>query len=333
VPEGPTGRTLGYFSTTTGVEHIVDAETHEIVGSISGFDFPSNTYVTPEGAKVFVDNWGTNEVLVVDANTRTIVDAIQLPGKMLGSLNPAGTRLYETLLPSGIDDSGHGGTVFVIDTATNEVVGTLTTDVNPIASVVSPDGETVYVATLNSVVPIDTATGKNRSDPIETPGVPGWLAITPDGHKVYTANVPADVSVIDTQSNTLITTIPTGTGSAPQYNAVAPDGKTHWATHAGGGIGIVSTQTDELIKVLPTQGMAMTVSFSPDGTKAFVGEGGPNTVREDGLQAIIESASGTWHPGPGNLTIYDAATFELLTRIPEVGEFPGVVGFPYPAPR
>jgi YVTN family beta-propeller protein len=189
----------------------------------------------------------------------------------------------------------------------------------------------VYVATLNSVVPIDTATGKNRSEPIETPGVPGWLAITPDGRKLYTANVPADVSVIDTESNRLITTIPTGPGSAPQYNAVSPDGKTHWSTHAGGGVGIVSTESDELIEVLPTQGMAMTVSFSPDGTKAFVGEGGRNTVREDGLQAIIDSASGTWHPGPGNLTIYDAVTLKLLDRIPEVGEFPGVVGFPYPA--
>jgi hypothetical protein len=86
----------------------------------------------------------------------------------------------------------------------------------------------------------------------------------------------------------------------------------------------VSTETDQV-------SLAITVSFSPDGTKAFVGEGGPNTEREGGVQAIIDSASGTWHPGPGNLTIYGATTFELLARIMDVGEFPGVVGFPYRA--
>jgi YVTN family beta-propeller protein len=320
---------LGYFSTTTGLEQIVDTETYEIVGSIAGLNFPSNTYATPDGGKILIDSWGTGEVLVVDAKKREIVDSIQLSGKMLGSLSPDGSRLYEALLPEGMDDGvlevKQGGNVFVIDTARHEVVETLPLDVNPIASVVSPDGKTVYVATLNSVVPIDTATGQQRCDPIEIPGVPGWLAITPDGGKLYTANLPADISVIDTTTCTLVKTIPTGAGSAPQYNAVSPDGTAHWATHAGGGVSIVSTETDEIIEVLPTQGMGMTVSFSPDG-RAFVGEGGPNTTREDGLQAIFDSATG-WHPGPGNLTIYDGTTRKLLTRIPEVGEFPGVVAF------
>jgi hypothetical protein len=56
--------------------------------STSAFNFP-NTYVTPDGDKVFIDSWGTNEVPVVDAATREIVDAIQLPGKVLGSINRA----------------------------------------------------------------------------------------------------------------------------------------------------------------------------------------------------------------------------------------------------
>jgi YVTN family beta-propeller protein len=318
---------LGYFSTTTGVEQVVDSDTLELAGSITGFSFPSNTYVTPDASKVFVDNWGTGEVLVVDAARREIVDAVQLPGKMLGSMSPDGGRLYEALLPAGIDDTEGAGTVYVIDTALKDVVATLSTDVHPIASVVSPDGRTVYVATLNSVVAIDTLTGEERSDPIEIPGSPGWLAITPDGKKLYTANVPADISVIDTRSNTLVKRIATGPGSAPQYNAVSPDGTTHWATHAAGGVSIVSIETDEILEILPTEGMAMTVSFTPDG-RAFVGEGGPNTVREDGLQAILDAAGGEWHPGPGNLTVYDGGTRELLARIRDVGEFPGVVGFP-----
>jgi YVTN family beta-propeller protein len=319
-------RSLGYFSTTGGAERVIDTRTSNIVGTIQGFKFPSNTYVTPDGQKVFVDNWGTDQVLVVNACTRRIVGSIQLPGKMLGSLNPSGTRLYETLLPTGLQETG-SGRVFVINTATDKVVATIQTAVKPVASVVSPNGKIVYVATLNSVVPIDVNTGQALSPPIPISAVPGWLAITPDGSKIYTANIPSGVSVIDTSSNTVTTTIATPPNSAPQYDAVSPNGRWVWATFAGagGGIGIISVATDRLTRTLPSEGMSMTVSFN--GSRAYVGEGGPNTTRANGVQAIVDSASGRWNPGPGNLTVYNAADFKLIRRLSRVGQFPGVVGF------
>jgi YVTN family beta-propeller protein len=317
-------RNLGYFSTTDGSEHVIDARTGSLVATIPGFRFPSNTYVIPNGQKVFVDNWGTDQVLVVNACTRKIAGSIQLPGKMLGSLNPSGTRLYETLLPTGLQESG-AGQVFVIDTATDKIIDTISTPVKPVASVVSPDGRVLYVATLNSVVPIDASTGAELSPPMPIPGVPGWLAITPDGSKIYTANIPSGISVIDTKDDSVTKTIPTAAESAPQYDAVSPDGRWVWATFAGGGTGIISVASDAVVHTLPSQGMSMTVSFL--GSKAYIGEGGPNTRRANGVQAIVDSASGKWNPGPGNLTIYDAANFKLIKRLDRVGEFPGVVGF------
>jgi YVTN family beta-propeller protein len=315
----------GYFSATTDGEQIIDTKSMKIIGEVKGLEFPSNTYVAANGREVFVDDWGRNAVVVVDACTRRIVDEIPVGGKMLGSLNPKGTLLYETLLPTGVVDPGPGK-VFVIDTRAHKVTKTFDTSIKPVASMVSPDGQRVYVATLSTVATLDARTGEQIGDQISIPGIPGWLALTPDGKKLYTANLPSGISVIDTASNTLVTTIETPPSSAPQYIAAAPDGKTVWATYAGGGVPIVSTKTDEILEVLPTEGMAMTDSFSPDGKRIFIGEGGAATVNEDGFKAIVDSATGGWNPGPGNVTVYDVKSRKLLKRIARVGQFPGVVG-------
>ncbi|SNQ49543.1 exported hypothetical protein [Frankia canadensis] len=317
---------LGYFSaSSSNIEQIVDTATGRLVGRIEGLSQPSNTYVTPDGRKVYIDNWGGRDIVVVDACTRRIARTIEVGGRVLGSLDPSGTYLYETFLPSGTVEAGPGK-VLRIDTRTDRVVATCPTPQKPVASVVSPDGRKVYVATLGTVMTLDAATGHVLGEPVRIGAIPGWLALSPDGRRLYTANLPTGVSVLDTATNRLVVNIPTPPGSAPQYNAVAPDGKTQWEVYAGGGVGVFSTATNELIQTLPTEGMGMTVSFSPDGTRAFVGEGGPNTVRADGFRAVIDSATGSWHPGPGNLTIYDVATRRLITRIRGVGEFPGVVG-------
>ena len=90
------------------------------------------------------------------------------------------------------------GTVSVIDTATNTVVGTIPVGANPNRLAVTPDGTHVYVANVtgNTVSVIRTTTNTVVKT-IPVGSLPDGIAVTPDGTKVYVANAGSNtVSVI-----------------------------------------------------------------------------------------------------------------------------------------
>jgi YVTN family beta-propeller protein len=123
-----------------------------------------------------------------------------------------------------ITNSGDG-TVSVINTATNTVVGSITVGNNPIGVAVTPDGSKVYVTNFldDTVSVINTATNTVVGSPITVGAHPYGVAVTPDGSKVYVANYNGNsVSVIDTATNTVVGS-PIAVGN-PEGVAVTPDG-------------------------------------------------------------------------------------------------------------
>ncbi len=92
------------------------------------------------------------------------------------AVTPDGTRAYVT--------NNVGGTVSVIDTATNTVI----------------DG------------------------PIDVGGLPLTVAVSPDGTRAYVANSPGTVSVINTANNKLVTTVKFSDNAIPLALAVSPYG-------------------------------------------------------------------------------------------------------------
>ena len=122
------------------------------------------------------------------------------------AFTPDGKRAYAT--------AEVGGTVSVIDVATERVIATirLPKDAKPMGVPVSPDDKRVYVATGRggTVEVIDAATNKVIKS-IKVGQRPWGIALTPDGKKLYTANGPSnDVSVVDTDSLKVLKTIPVG---------------------------------------------------------------------------------------------------------------------------
>jgi YVTN family beta-propeller protein len=98
------------------------------------------------------------------------------------------------------------GTVSVIDTATNTVVGLpIPVGKEPFGVDVTPDGKHAYVANRgsNNVSVIDTATNMVVAT-VVVGNVPFNVAITPDGNHAYVANAgSSNVSVIDMAANTV----------------------------------------------------------------------------------------------------------------------------------
>jgi YVTN family beta-propeller protein len=113
----------------------------------------------------------------------------------------AQARAQNAYIPNEAD-----GTVLVIDTATNTVIGSpITVGTSPVGVAVTPGGSKVYVANFgdSTVSVIDTAT--NTVTTIAVGTNPVGVAVTPDGSKVYVTNQRStNVSVIDTATNTVI---------------------------------------------------------------------------------------------------------------------------------
>jgi YVTN family beta-propeller protein len=99
---------------------------------------------------------------------------------------------------------------------------------------------------VGTVTVIDTASNTVMGSPIPVGINPSGVAVTPDGKHAYVTNFgisfpppqpPGTVSVIDTATNMVTTTITVGEG--PNGVAVTPDGKHAYVT-TGVGISVVS---------------------------------------------------------------------------------------------
>jgi YVTN family beta-propeller protein len=119
------------------------------------------------------------------------------------AITPDGTEVYVT--------NTEGDTVWVIDTATNQITTTVSVGSSPAWIAITPNGTQAYVANegSNTVSVIDTATNQVTAT-ISVGEDPCAMAITPDGTEVYVTNNGGDtVSVIDTATNQVTVTIST----------------------------------------------------------------------------------------------------------------------------
>ncbi|MFG2917425.1 YncE family protein [Kitasatospora sp. NPDC048298] len=127
------------------------------------------------------------EVTVIDADTRRIVDVIDLApehGPHGLALDAARHRLYVSVE----GDGDRPGGVVVIDTETRRPLGRIDTDApGPHWFAVSPDGRTGFAtnkeASFVSVVDLERGVLTAK---VEVPGSEG-LAVSPDGTRVYAA--------------------------------------------------------------------------------------------------------------------------------------------------
>ena len=181
-------------------------------------------------------------VSVIDTATNTVTTNIAVGAFAIGvAVSPDGSKVYVT--------NGYSGSVSVIATATDSVIGSpIPVGLFPWGVAVTPDGSKVYVTNSSFTTVSVIATATDTVTTTVTVGtMPRGVAVTPDGSKVYVANQLSDsVSVIDTATNTVTATIPVGT--EPFGVAVTPDGSKVYVTIASSGnVSVIATATDMVI--------------------------------------------------------------------------------------
>jgi YVTN family beta-propeller protein len=115
---------------------------------------------------------------------------------------------------------------------------------------------------------IDTAT--NTVVAIVPVGrIPGAVAITPDGTRVYAANRLNTVSVIDTATNTVVATVPVGVDIHPKGIAITPDGA-RLRRHLGQPFQSSTLHPTPWLRPFLSVYFLLRIAITPDGTRAYV---------------------------------------------------------------
>lgn len=210
---------------------------------------------------------------------------------MLGSALSSIPGFADYIYVSNADDPG---TLSVFDPANQSVLGyRIVVDDSPEHMAFNREKTKLYVtnATAPGYLSIINTLNNNFIGKIAVGDDPEHLALVPNGTKLYVSNKGSDsISVIDTVTDTVITTISLAAGAAPYYLAVTPNGEKVYVTDRGSNtVSIIDVATNSLTSQSP-----LTVGNRPyylvitsDGSEVYV------TNNTDGTVSVINTASDT----------------------------------------
>lgn len=263
--------------------------------------------VTPDGSKVYVSvvqsqNPGVNAIAVIDADSNTVVDTIDLGDQ--GADNSSPRQLY--LAPDGglLIHSTYADNLIVIDTAT-DTVQTILPGVGSAVAVFTPDSAQLWSrdSASKSLQVYDTLGDMAllAAFPLLSPGSSDFpLVITPDGSRVYGVSSneggngfdePVAVDSFDVAGLAPLAHYGVGVGSmgnALVDARVAPDGAHMYTSCAlSTRVARIDLATDTVVNTADVPLYGEGLSLSPDGETLYVFENG----YMGGLMRVYEAAT------------------------------------------
>ena len=175
-----------------------------------------------------------------------------------------------------------GNTITVLDLAERKVKATYNygSNTGQHGSVISRDGKYVWVTseTPQSLLEIDTATGKIVNQWMTKQERSHLVVVTPDEKKFYVSNtVSGSVSVIE-RATGAVNVISIGKGA--EAITISPDGREVWVGMPfDNKIAVISTAKDELAEMLESGGkQPQRIRFTPDGNEVWVSHVASDTL-------------------------------------------------------
>lgn len=251
--------------------------------TISVGNSPYTAVITPNGSEVYVSNYGSDTVSVIDASTDTVIATIAVgSGPDALAVSPDGSKVYV---------GQNGGDVSVINTLT-KAVSTIPAGAPIRDLAITPDGTKIYLAMeYQGLKRVDTAS--NSVSTVSSITCPEGVAVTPDGQFLYvnyqcfgpggSAGHDA-IGKFAVSTDTFLLGI-TGFPNVGSKIVVSPDGKRIWAAnvdacsspsydHVGcpvvpqGVVNVISTATDKLLQSLGSTGR---VGLAPNNSFVLLG--------------------------------------------------------------
>ena len=196
---------------------------------------PIEIAMSSDGGTLYVVCEGTDELAVVDARSGSVLRRIAVGRVPKGvALSPDGRRAY--VVNSWSDD------VSEIDLASFKVVRTLRTGFEPTSAITDRPGAFLYTANRisNDVSVIDLKTGAEIKRLLAGRGA-SYLALSPDGARIYSTHIYPNPSKFRTPSQSEITVIDTARQMVvDRYSLYNAAGIFHSAMSRDGRLGVVA---------------------------------------------------------------------------------------------
>jgi YVTN family beta-propeller protein len=245
-----------------------------------GGDSPSDMAYDPVNQRIYVTNFGSNTVSVIDTKTNTLVDnpiKVGINPKSI-AYDPVNQKMYVTNFGSN--------TVSAIDTNTNLPGPAIYVGTSPRSIAYDPVNAKMYVSLLDNdtIAAIDTKTNTLVDNPIKVGINPKSIAYDLVNQRMYVTNFGGEgmVSVIETRNNTKLGA-PIKVGSMPQSIIYDPVNQRIYVTNFGSNtvstINTNSTNQKSYLYIDSPFGLA----YDPANERLFV------SSRDNGQIDIIDT--------------------------------------------
>lgn len=299
----------------------------------------------------FVANRGDDNVAVIESNTVTTTIPVG-DAPVYFTFSPDESTLYVS--------NELGGTVSVIDVATNAVDATIpetSLGSSPNGMAVTPDGATLYVTNLNSDdVSVIDASNNSLVTTLAVGDRPTDAVVVPNGSRAYVSNLDSDdVSIIDVGTNSVRqSTISAGTSPIAVALRADSDTTLYVANRDSDDLSVIDVTNDnnQLSSTIAVGDRPLDVAVTPDGNTLYVvNEGSGDVTVIDAInnavvttidvgtgsapQSVAFNDDGTRayvvQNGNEDVQVIDVAASALLTTIP-VGTNPIGIAVRPPSP-
>ena len=282
---------------------VIDGATNDTTTVAAG-THPRAVAVNPVTNKIYVANYGSNNVTVIDGATNATTTVAAGTSPYAVAVNPVTNKIY--VANYGSDN------VTVIDGATNATT-TVAAGTNPCAVAVNPVTNKIYVANHGSdnVTVIDGAT--NATTTVAAGTTPCAVAVNPVTNKIYVANYGSDnVTVIDGATNAT-TTVAAGTN--PCAVAVNPvTNKIYVANYSSDNVTVLTEQAVSAIPLTTTiSPLAGDISYSatPTFTLSAASAFAPTAPPVQGVFTQVDTWQGSWQAATPSAGVFTATTSTL----------------------
>ncbi len=240
--------------------------------------------------RVYTADQSSNTVSVINPATNTLLGRISLgnprPNVLSplyrGELNVHGMGFSPDHRTLAVISTGSNA-VTLINTATNDVKGTIYLGRSPHEGFFTPNGRELWVAVRGEdyISIIDPKALKEVRQVKVAPG-PGMIAFSSNGKRAYVcSSFTPELNVIDTTSYQVIKRVSVVSPFCPNI-AITPDGNEVWFTHKDiGKVSVLDTKSLSIKSVLDTGAITNHVNFADNanGKFAYVTVGGLNHIK------------------------------------------------------
>ncbi len=290
--------TSGFGPGYAGGIAVVDSSTGRVIGNISVGLQPDDVLYDPDNGYVYAVDWRSDQVLVIDPNTQTVLTTIgtgDTTDPVAIALDPVDDHLFVT------ESAGEGG-ILVINGSTNEQAGFIPDAAGPWWVVYDPANGELYVENWgwDNVSVFNATTGANVTTIAVTNGgslgATGPIAYSPSDGDVY---LPAldQPAVILGPTNAVVGTIPVPADSAGYWGFA-------YDPYYDGGVMLASVWGGEFVNVIDPTSNFSVIATLPVGA---VAEGAVLV----GSPAEVYAAS--W--GSDTLARFNASTLAPMSAI------------------